>query len=325
MEGNYGMRAAMLLLVAALTVPAPACAQSFPVIPVRLVAPYPPGSSADLMGRLYAPRLGEICGQQFVVDNRAGATGNIAGDLVAHATPDGYTLLLLNTGLVSSQPLYKDHPFDVARDFQAIAMLGTAPQMLVVNAASPVKNVQDLIALAKAHPGKLSYASTGTGGTIHLATELFDMQTGISMLHVPYKGSSSTIPELIGGRVDVMFGSIPSLLPHVRSGRMRALGVSSAKRSAVVPDVPTIIESGLPGFEAYTWTILAGPAATPRNVVSILNAAVAKSVQSPEFAAALANQSTEATLMTPEQTAQFIRNELAKWKKVIVAAGIKSE
>ncbi len=325
MTGKCGVCTAMLLLMAAFTVTAPSRAQNFPVKPVRLVAPYPPGSSADVMGRLYAPKLGEICGQQFIVDNRPGATGNIAGDLVAHAAPDGYTLLLLNTGLVSSQPLYKDLTFDVGRDFQAIANLGTAPQMLVVNAASPFKTVQELIAFAKANPGKLAYASTGNGATTHLTMVLFNLQTGTSMLHVPYKGSSITVPELIGGRVDLLFGSVTSLLPHVRSGRMRALGVSSAQRSTLVPDVPTIIESGLPRFEAYTWTTLAGPAGTPRNAVRVLNAAVAKSVQSPEFAAALANQSTEPMLMTPEQTAQFIRDEIVKWRKVVLAAGVKSE
>jgi tripartite-type tricarboxylate transporter receptor subunit TctC len=319
------MRDALLLLVTVLAVPAATGAETYPAKPVRVVSPYPPGSSADVIGRIYAPKLGELLGRQFIVDNRAGAAGNIAGDLVAHAVPDGYTLLLLNTPLVSSQPLYKDLTFDVARDFQPIAMLGTAPHMLVVNVTSPVKSVQELIALAKSRPGKLTYASTGTGGSLHLTMEMFKMQTGTNMLHVPYKGSAYTVPELIGGQVDVMFGSIPSLLPHVRSNRIRALGVSSAKRSAVVPDIPTIAESGLPGFESNTWLTLAGPAGTPRNVVMVLNAAVAKSVQSPEFSTALANQSTEPTLMTPEQTAAFIRDEIVKWKKVVVAAGVKGE
>ena len=320
-------RVATLLALAFAIAAAPAAIarNKWPDKPVRMVVPFPPGGNTDVVARLLAPRLAEEYGQQFIVDNRPGATGNIAGDLVAHAAPDGYTLLLLNTGLVSSQPLYKDLTFDVGRDFQAIANLGTAPQMLVVNAASPFKTVQELIAFAKANPGKLAYASTGNGATTHLTMVLFNLQTGTSMLHVPYKGSSITVPELIGGRVDLLFGSVTSLLPHVRSGRMRALGVSSAQRSTLVPDVPTIIESGLPRFEAYTWTTLAGPAGTPRNAVRVLNAAVAKSVQSPEFAAALANQSTEPMLMTPEQTAQFIRDEIVKWRKVVLAAGVKSE
>jgi tripartite-type tricarboxylate transporter receptor subunit TctC len=325
MDRKYSMRDAMLLLMATFTVPVSTHAQTYPAKPVRLVSPYPPGSSADIIGRIYMPKLAEIFGRQFIVDNRAGAAGNIAGELVAHAAPDGYTLLLLNTPLVSSQSLYKDLSFDVGRDFQAIGMLGSAPHMLVVNASSPVKSVQELIALAKARPGKLTYASTGTGGSLHLTMEMFKMQTGINMLHVPYKGSSATVPDLIGGQVDTMFGSIPSLLPHVRSGRIRALGVTSAKRSAVTPDLPTVAESGLPGFESNTWITLAGPAGTPRNIVMVLNAAVAKSVQSPEVSSALANQSTEPALMTPEQTAAFIRDEIVKWKKVVVAAGVKGE
>jgi len=325
MDCKHLMRDAMLLLMAAFIVPVATHAQTYPAKSVRLISPYPPGSSADVIGRLYGTKLNEIFGRQFIVDNRAGAAGNIAGEIVAHAAPDGYTLLLLNTPLASSQSLYKDLSFDVGRDFQSIAMLGFAPHLLVVNVSSPVKSVQELIALAKARPGKLTYASTGTGGTLHLAMELFKMQTGINMLHVPYKGSTYTVPDLIGGQVDTMFGSVPALLPHVRSGRIRALGVTSAQRSAVTPDLPTIAESGLPGFESSTWITLAGPARTPRNIVMVLNAAIAKSVQSPQFSTALANQSTEPMLMTPEQTAAFIRDEIVKWKKVVIAAGIKGE
>ena len=325
MDRKHTLRDAMLPLMAAFIVPVSTHAQPYPAKPVRMVSPYPPGSSADIIGRIYAPKLTETFGRQFIVDNRAGAAGNIAGELVAHATPDGYTLLLLNTPLASSQSLYKNLTFDVGRDFQAIAMLGTAPYLLVVNASSPVKNVKELIALATARPGKLTYASTGTGGGLHLTMEMFKMQTGINMLHVPYKGSSTTVPDLIGGQVDTMFGSIPSLLPHVRSGRIRALGISSAKRSAAAPDLPTIAESGLPGFESNTWIALAGPAGTPRNIVMVLNSAIAKSVQSPEIGSALANQSTEPVVMMPEQTGAFIRDEIVKWKKVVVAAGVQGE
>src|SRR5258706_1687684 len=325
MDCKYGIRDAMLLLMATFTVPVPTHAQTYPVKPVRVVSPYPPGSSADVIGRIYAPKLAEICGRQFIVDNRAGAAGNIAGEIVAHAAPDGYTLLLLNTPLVSSQPLYKDLSFDVGRDFQAIGMLGVATHMLVVNVSSPAKSVQELIALAKARPGKLTYASTGTGGSLHLTMEMFKMQTGINMLHVPYKGSAYTVPELIGGQVDTLFGSMPALLPHVRSGRIRALGVSSPKRSAVAPDLPTIAESGVPGFESSTWVTLAGPVGTARHIVTVINAAVAECLQSPEISGALANQSTDPALMTPEQTAAFLRDEIVKWKKVVVAAGVKGE
>lgn len=314
-----------LLFMVALGVSTAIGAQTYPTKPVRVVAPYPPGSSADIMGRTYTPKLTEAFSKQFIVDNRSGASGNIAAELVARAAPDGYTLLLLNTSIVASQLLYKTLPFDTTRDFQPISMLGVASYLMVVNITLPAKNVNELVALAKARPGKLVYASTGTGGGLHLTMELFKMLTGTNMLHVPYKGSSTTVPDLIGGQIDTMFGSAPSLLPHVRSGRIRALGISSVKRSPMMPDIPTIAESGLPGFESITFTALAAPAGTPRNIVALLNSAINKSAQSPEIGKALAAQGTEAALMTPEQTTVFIREELAKWKKVVDVAGVRAE
>ena len=326
MNHRYALRHS-LLLIAALIVPVCAHGQtaSYPVKPVRMVSPYPPGSSADIIGRIYAPQLTANLGRQFVVDNRAGASGNIAAELVAHATPDGYTLLLLNNAIASSQFLYKGLTFDVARDFVAAGMLGFAAYLLVVNVSLPVKNTQDLIALAMARPGKLTYASTGTGGGLHLTMEMFRTQTGISMLHVPYKGSSITVPEMIGGRIDTMFGSAPALLPHVRAGRIRALGISSAARSAAAPDVPTIAESGVPGFESISFTSLAVPAATPRNVVILLHSAIMNSAQTPEVSGALANQGTDPAPMTLQQAGEFIRAEIVKWKKVIATAGVQAE
>ena len=324
MDYRYTLRDA-LLLIAAFIVSVSTFAQNYPARPVRMVSPYPPGSSADIIGRIYSPKLTETLGRQFIVDNRAGASGNIAAELVAHATPDGYTLLLLNNAIASSQFLYKGLTFDVARDFAAVGMLGFAAYLLVVNVSLPVMNTQDLIAFARARPGKLTYASTGTGGGLHLTMEMFRMQTGITMLHVPYKGSSITVPEMIGGRIDTMFGSAPALLPHVRTGRIRALGISSAARNAAAPDVPTIAESGVPGFESISFTALAVPAATPRNIVILLNSAIAKSARSPEVSGALANQGTEPAPMTPQQSGEFIRNEIVKWKKVIAAAGVQAE
>ena len=299
--------------------------QAYPVRPVRVVSPYPPGSSADIIGRIYAPRLTETLGRQFVVDNRAGASGNIAAELVARAAPDGYTLLLLNTAVVASQPLYKNLPFDVARDFQAVGMLGLAAYLLVVNNTVPAKSVQELVALAKARAGKLVYASTGIGGGLHLTMELFMMQTGTKMLHVPYKGSAMAVPDLIGGQIDTMFGSAPALLPHVRSGRIRALGISSAKRGAVFPELPTLSESGLPGFESVSFTALAVPTGTPHSVIARLNTVINQGARSRDIITALANQSTDAAPMTVERTTAFIRDEIVKWKKVVVAAGVKGE
>jgi len=302
-----------------------ASAQQYPAKPVRVIAPYPPGSSADVMGRIYARSLTEAHGRQFVVDNRPGASGNIAAELVARANPDGYTLLVLNTSVAANHLLQKSVPFDVERDFQVMGMLGIAPYLLVVNTSLPAKNVKELIALAKERPGKLNYASTGIGGGLHLTMELFRIQTGIDMLHVPYKGSSTTVPDMVGGRIDVMFGSAPSLLTHVRAGRIRALGVTSAKRSASVPDLPTIAESGVPGFEAATFGAFAGPVKTPKSIVAILNAALAKSAQTPEVSGALANQGTDVAIMTPEQSGAYVRAQVAKWKKVVESAGIKGE
>ena len=300
-------------------------AQNYPTKPVRVISPYPPGSSADIIGRIYSPKLTDALGKQFVVDNRAGASGNIAAEIVARAAQDGYTLLLLNTSIVASQPLYKSLPFDIARDFQSAGMLGTAAYVLVVNVSVPVKSVQELVALAKARAGKLIYASTGIGGGLHLTMELFKMQTGTQMLHVPYKGTSTAVPDLIGGQVETMFGSAPALLPHVRSGRIRALGISSLKRSAALAEIPTIAESGLPGFESVSFTALAVPTGTPRGVTTRLNTVINQSARSADTATALANQSTEPAPMTPEETTAYIRDEIVKWKKVVMAAGVKGE
>lgn len=316
---------ATFALTAVLVVPVAVGAESYPARPVRVIAPYPPGSSADVMGRIYARSLTEAFGRQFVVDNRPGASGNIAAELVARAAPDGHTLLVLNTSVSANHLLQKNVPFEVERDFQVMGMLGIAPYLLVVNNSLAAKSVKELIALAKASPGKLVYASTGIGGGLHLAMELFRMQTGIDMLHVPYKGSSTTVPDMMGGRIDVMFGSAPSLLTHVRAGRIRALGITSAKRSIAAPDVPTVGESGVPGFEAATFGAFAGPAKTPRAIVGILNAAIAKSAQSQEVASALATQGTDTALMTPEQAGAYVRNQIAKWKKVVETAGIRAE
>ncbi|HTD91642.1 MAG TPA: tripartite tricarboxylate transporter substrate binding protein [Burkholderiales bacterium] len=316
---------ALFVFAAALVVPVAGGAESYPTRPVRVIAPYPPGSSADVMGRIYSRSLTEAFGQPFVVDNRSGASGNIAAELVANAAPDGHTLLVLNTSVAGNHLLQKSVPFDVERDFQVTGMLGIAPYLLVVNNSLAAKSVKDLIAMAKANAGKLVYASTGVGGGLHLTMELFRMQTGINMLHVPYKGSSATVPDMIGGRIDVMFGSAPSLLVHVRAGRIRALGITSVKRSVAAPDVPTVDESGVPGFESGTFGAFAAPAKTPRSIVGILNTAIAKSAQSQEVAGALAIQGTDTAIMTPEQSAAYIRKQIAKWKKVVETAGIRAE
>jgi tripartite-type tricarboxylate transporter receptor subunit TctC len=325
MKTKHILSLACIPLFALLLAGEAAGGEAYPARPVRVVAPYPPGSSADVMGRIYARSLTESFGRQFIVDNRPGASGNIAAELVAHALPDGHTLLVLNSSVSANHLLHKHVPFDVERDFQIAGMLGIAPYLLVVNNALPVKDVKELIALAKSKEGKLVYASTGIGGGLHLTMEYFRIQTGIDMLHVPYKGSSTTVPDMIGGRIDVMFGSAPSLLPHVRAGRIHALGITSAKRSAAAPDVPTISEAGVPGFESATFGAFAAPAKTPREVIAILNAAIAKSAQTEAVSNALAAQGTDAAIMTPEQAGAYVRKSVAKWKKVVESAHIRAD
>lgn len=315
-------RSLWLLLTLA---PTALLAQIYPTRPVRVVSPYPPGSSADIIGRIYAPKLTDTLGKQFVVDNRAGASGNIAAEIVARAAPDGHTMLLLNTAVVASQPLYKNLPFEVSRDFQAVGMLGLAAYLLTVNHSLPAKSVQELVALAKARAGKLVYASTGIGGGLHLTMELFKMHTGTQMMHVPYKGSAFAVPDLIGGQVDTMFGSAPALLPHVRSGRIRALGITSLQRSPVLPEIPTIAESGVAKFESVSFTALAVPTGTPRAVMARLNEVINEGARSAEIIKQLTSQSTDPAPMTAAETTAYIRGEIVKWKKVIAVAGVKGE
>ena len=317
------IRAALIVLCGIFAVSAHA--QSYPVKPVRIVSPYPPGSSADFSSRLYAPHLSQALGQQFIVDNRPGAAGNIGAETVARAAPDGYTLLTAPAALTTSVSLYKKLGFDIVRDFEPISMLTTSAQLLAVRATLPVKSVKELIALAKSKPGELTYASTGTGGSGHLAMELFRLQAGIDMVHVPYKGSSTAVPDLIGGQVDMMFSSSIALLPHMKSGRIRALGITSPQRSALLPDLPTIAESGLPGFEAIGWSALLAPAKTPRAIVTLLNATIVKIAQMPEVVERLAAQGAAPLTSTPEQARSIIQQEVVKWQKVIKAAGIKAE
>ena len=289
------------------------------------MSPFPPGSSADVTSRLYAPKLSEALRQQFIVDNRPGAAGNIGAETVARASADGYTLLTAPAALASSQSMYKNLTFDIVRDFEPISMLTTSAQLLAVRASLAVNSVKELIALAKSRPGQLTYASTGTGGSGHLTMELFRLQAGIDLVHVPYKGSSTAVPDLIGGQVDMMFSSTIALLPHMKAGRIRALGITSAKRSAVLPELPTIAESGLPGFEAVGWSALLAPAKTPRSIVTLLNSTIAKIAQAPDVVERLAAQGAASLTSTPEQTRSIVRGEVVKWEKVIKAAGIRAE
>lgn len=298
-------------------------ADSYPSKPVRVIVPFPPGSGVDILARSFTPKFAETTGQQFIVDNRGGAAGNIGAGAAAKAPSDGYTLLIAPASLVSSQAMYKDLPFDLARDFDAIAFLATSPMILLVNPNVPAKSPKELIALAKSKPGQLNYGSSGVGGSGHLSVELFRRMAGIELVHVPYKGNATAFADLLGGHLSIMFTGIVSSLSLVKAGQLRALGVGSAKRSQIYPDLPTISESGLTGYESTTWFAMLAPSRTPRNVITQLHGVATKIGQGKAMRERLLSEGAEPQSTTPEQLQAFIRTEIAKWKKVVTAAGIK--
>jgi tripartite-type tricarboxylate transporter receptor subunit TctC len=303
-----------------------AAAQNFPSKPVRVVITYPPGGSTDVVGRALAAKLTEALGQQVVVDNRGGAGGIIGSDIVAHATPDGYTVLLGTSAGMSINPLlHKKLPYDVQRDFAPISLVVINPQALVAHPALPANNVQELIKLARAKPGQINYASPGVGSPNHMGMELLKSMTGINVVHVPYKGGGPAMTELLAGQVQLLFNSIPSVLPQVKAGRLKALAVGSARRSPAMPDVPTVAESGVPGYEYATWYGLFAPAGTPRPVIAQLNKAVAAALKNPELAQSLAAQGSEPNPTTPGELARFVKSEHDRWSRVVTAAHMTAE
>ncbi|MEO8133935.1 MAG: tripartite tricarboxylate transporter substrate binding protein [Betaproteobacteria bacterium] len=310
----------LLLAVAAW----PAGAQTYPTHPVRLVVPFPAGGTTDILARAIAQKLSDALGQQFVVDNRPGAGGNIGADIVAKSPPDGYTLLMGTVGTQSiNVSLYAKMPYDAAKDFAPVVLVAGVPNVLVVNPAVPVKTVPELIALAKEKPGAINFASSGNGTSIHLSGELFKSLTGVQMAHVPYKGSSPALTDLIGGQVQIMFDNLPSALPHIKGGKLRAVAVTSTKRAPVLPDLPTIAESGVPGFEASSWFGILAPAGTPRDIVTRINAEANKALQSADMKDKLLAQGAEAVGNTPEYFGDYIRTETVKWAKVVKDSGAK--
>jgi tripartite-type tricarboxylate transporter receptor subunit TctC len=312
--------------VAALVASAPgaATAQSYPTKPLRMVVPFPPGGTTDILGRVAAQKLGEGLGQQVIVDNRPGAGGNIGTELVAKSPPDGYTLLTDPGSTLTINPsLFPKLPFDPLKDFAPITILAAVPNLLVVHPTLPVRNVKELIALAKARPGQLNYASSGAGQSTHLSMELFKSLARVNMIHVAYKGSSPAITDLLGGHVLLMFDNMPSALPHAKAGKLRGIAVSTAKRSPVTPDVPTVAESGLPGFEVSVWFAVLAPAATPREIVERLNGILVKALQSPDVRERLSSQGAEPIGDTPADFTAVMKRDLVKWAKVVKDANIK--
>jgi tripartite-type tricarboxylate transporter receptor subunit TctC len=317
-------RLAAVLLAAAALMPLAAAAQSYPSKPVRIIVPYPPGGALDVTARSIANELTRLLEQTVVVENRAGAGGNVGADAVAKAAPDGYTLLATTSAIHAINPaLYSSMPFDPNRDLAPVVSLVTLNNVLVVNPSVPAKSVPELIALAKNQPGQMTFASSGSGTTVHLSGEMFKMMTGTDMLHVPYKGSAPAVTDLIAGQVNMMFENIPAAMPHIRSGKLRALGVTGGKRSPLLPDVPTIAESGLSGYESSVIYGLVAPAATPKDIVGRLNAAAIKGANSREFRERLEALGYEITTGTPEQMAEMLRTEIARWAPVVKASGAR--
>jgi tripartite-type tricarboxylate transporter receptor subunit TctC len=314
--------AAALLIAAAAA--GPALAESFPTKPIKLVVGFPPGGINDIVARVVGQKLSESLGQPVIVDNRAGAGGTIGADSVAKAKPDGYTLLLGSVSNIAMAPSqYKALPYDPTKDFMPVALLASAPNILVVNPSLPVKSVKELIALAKQKPGQLSYASAGNGTSNHLTVELLKVLADIDLVHIPYKGDTPAVTDVIGGQVPMMFPTLPVALPHIKSGKLRAIAVSSAKPTSLMPGVPTVAESGgLPDFEVSVWVGILAPAGTPKDIVERISAELTKIVRLPEIRERLASLGAEPAPMGPAQFTGYIKSETAKWSKVAQAAKI---
>ena len=307
----------MLLAVAATS----AFAQGYPTKPAKVVVPYPPGGPTDIVARVVSQKLSEQMGQQFVVENRPGAGGNIGAEAVAKSPADGYTLLVATTAHAINPSLFKSLGYNLTKDFAPVSQLTSGPLVIVANPSLPAKSVQELIALAKAKPGTLNYASSGNGQSTHLSAELFATMAGIKMNHIPYKGSAPALTDVMGGQASLMFDTMLSAMPHVKNGKLKAIAVTSAARSPAAPDVPTVAESGLPGYEAIAWNGLLVPAGTPADVVAKLNAELRKALDAPDVKDRFSAQGFGAAWNTREAFAKFIQAELDKWAKVVKVSG----
>ncbi len=320
MKSGIVMRVLTILLLAGLS--GVAVAQTYPARPIRIVVPFPPGGIADLFSRLIGQRFSETWGQQTVIDNRTGAGGNIAAELVAKSPPDGYTLVMGSIGTHAvNVSLFRKIPFHPVRDFAPVALVIEADGLLVVHPSVPVKTTKELIALARSRPGQLLYASAGNGTAGHLAGELFKTMAKVNMVHVPYKGNAPAITDLLAGQTSLLFATMPTVLPHVQVNRLRAIASTGVQRS--LPEVPTVAEAALPGFEVTNWIGMFAPAGTPRDVVAKLNGEIIRLTQSPEIQARLVKEGAKSTPKTPEEFGAYVRSEIDKWAKVIQASGVR--
>jgi tripartite-type tricarboxylate transporter receptor subunit TctC len=314
------------LALCALSMPLQGIAQSWPVKSVRIIVPYPAGGTSDILARMLGQKLSEIWGQSIIVENKPGANGNVGADLVAKSQPDGYTLLLCDVGALAISPsVYTTLGFDPNKDFAPITMVAYSPHILAVNPELPVKSVRELIDLAKSKPGKLNYAASSVASAPHLAGVDFAARAGITWAYIPYKGGAQAITDVIGGQADVLFNGMLATYPHVKSGKLRILAVSSANRMSAIPDVPTVAESGIPGFETGSWQGVLAPAGTPRDVVSKINADFIRVLSTPDMREKLAAQGAEVRVNTPDTFTVFLRDETARWAKVVAANGVKLE
>jgi tripartite-type tricarboxylate transporter receptor subunit TctC len=318
MKGAY-FWAAVLLLAAGTS-----AAQSYPAKPIRIIVPFPPGGIADLFARVIGQKFSETWGQPGVVENRPGAGGNIGAEIVAKAPPDGYTLVTGSIGTHAvNVSLFSKMAYDPIRDFAPVALIMEAEGLLVLHPSVPVKSVKELIALAKARPGQIAYASAGHGTASHLAGELFKSMAKVDMVHVPYKGNVPALTDLIAGQTSLLFATMPTALPHVQSGRLKALAVASTARSPAAPQLPTIAEAALPGYSVTNWIGFFAPAGTPRDVVTKLNGEVVRVMQAPDIQKRLAAEGAKFSPWTPDQFAGFVKAEMTKWAKVVKEAGIR--
>ncbi len=301
-----------------------AAAQGYPNKPIRMVVTFPSGGAPDILARIFSEKIG--LGQAVVVDNKPGAGGNIGAEIVAKAQGDGYTLVMGTVGTHSiNGALYAKMPYDMVKDFTPVSLIASAPNLLVVNNDLPVKNVQELIAYMKANPNKLSFGSPGIGTSVHVSGELFKSMTGTSMTHVPYKGRQFALPDLLGGQIQLMFDNMPSALPMARDGKIRALGQTTARRSPAAPDVPTIAEQGLPGFEATTWFAVFAPAGTPRDVVTRVHGEMVRVFNLPDVRQRLKTLGLDPVLSSPDELARYQAAEITKWAKVVRDSGARAE
>jgi tripartite-type tricarboxylate transporter receptor subunit TctC len=300
-----------------------ASAQNYPVKTVRIIVPYPAGGTSDILARLLSAKLNDVFGQTLIVDNRPGANGNIGAELVAKSAPDGYTLLLADLGALTISPSIYKLPFDVVKDFAPVTMVTYSPHLLAVHPSVPVKTVKELVALAKSKPGLLNFAVSGIGGAPHLAGVAFEAQTGVKWTYIPYKGGSDAIIGLASGQADAIFNGMLATYPHVKSGKLKLIAVSSSKRVASIPDVPTVAEAGLKDFETGSWQGVVAAAGTPKDIVGRLNSEISRILGTPDMKENLAKQGAEVYTMTPEQLGNWLKTEIDKWAKVVKAANLK--